>query len=115
MLRCWLNEKHTDEETEQILGPLYDKVSKVEAFTSIYETRALFGWWVRQQSLPEPLSSMASWSEMNAAQFLLSFKCFQAELGNSKFHHLFSKGIYPEVAPIYERFGLDASFISQWV
>lgn len=113
MLRSWLHEKHSAEETERILGPLYDKVSKVEAFTSIYESRALFGWWLRQQSISEPLASMASWSETNAAQFLLSFKCLQVELGNTKFHNLFSKGIYPEVAPIYERFGLDASFISQ--
>ena len=114
MLRTWLNEQHSAEETERILGPLYDKVSSFEAFTSIYDARALFGWWLRQQSTPGPLSTMASWSESTSAEFLLSFKCFQAVLGNSKFHHLFSKGIYPEVAPIYERFGLDASFISQW-
>ena len=80
MLRSWLHEKHSAEETERILGPLYDKVSKVEAFTSIYESRALFGWWLRQQSISEPLASMASWSETQSADFLLRFKCFQGEL-----------------------------------
>lgn len=47
MLRTWLNEQHSAEESERILGPLYDKVSSVEAFTLIYEARASFwggGW-----------------------------------------------------------------------
>ena len=114
MLQTWLNEQHSAEETERILGPLYDKVSSVEAFTLIYEARALFGWWLRQQSTPGPLSTMASWSETQSADFLLRFKCFQGELGSSKSHNMFGKGIYPALAPIYEQLSLDASFISQW-